>query len=77
MDIEILGLLGSVYAAASLAAIAFERRTDVLRTSYVGFEDRTAEQRCHPARRLWAPSAIDRFRWKARNLIYLTSIVAC
>jgi hypothetical protein len=69
MDIEILGFLGFVFAATSLAAIAFERRMDVLHSSYL--EDRNS------ARELWTPSVIDRLRWKAQNVMYLASIVAC
>jgi hypothetical protein len=73
MDMEILGLLGSVFAAAALAAIAFERRMDVLHGSYL---ERLGAQ-CHPARQLWTPSAIDRLRWKTQNVIHLASIIAC
>jgi hypothetical protein len=72
-DIEILGFVGFVFAAASLAAIAYERWMDVLRGSYL--EDRAADEPRHSARQLWAPSVIDRLRWKAQNVIYLASIV--
>jgi hypothetical protein len=69
MDIEILGFLGFVFAATSLVAKAYERRTDVLHGSYIEGPE------YHPARELWAPSIIDRLRWKTQNMIYLASIV--
>jgi hypothetical protein len=73
MDMEILGLLGSIFAAASLAAIALERRMDVLHGPYL----EGLGGQCHPARQLWTPSAIDRLRWKTQNVIHLASIIAC
>jgi nitric oxide synthase oxygenase domain/subunit len=75
MDIETIGLLGFVFAAVALAAMAYERRMDVLYGSYL--EDRASEELRHSARRLWQPSVIDRLRWEARNVIYLASIIAC
>jgi hypothetical protein len=75
MDIETIGLLGFVFAAGALAAMAYERRMDVLHGSYL--EDITAEEPRHSARRLWQPSVTDRLRWKTRNVIYLASIIAC
>jgi hypothetical protein len=74
MDVEILGLVGFVFAAVSLAAIAYEHRLDVLRGSYL--EDRAVEGPCHSARQLWTPSVLDRLRWKAQTVIYLASTVA-
>jgi hypothetical protein len=75
MDFETTGLLGFVFAAVALAAIAYERRMDVLYGSYL--EDGVAEELRHSARRLWQPSVTDRLRWKTRNVIYLASIIAC
>jgi hypothetical protein len=75
MDIETIGLLGFVFAAVALAAMAYERRMDVLHGSYL--EDIAAEEPRHSARRLWQPSVTDRLRWKTRNVIYLASIIAC
>jgi hypothetical protein len=68
-NIETIGLVGFVFAVTALAAMAYERRMDVLYGSYL--EDRAA------ARRLWEPSVIDRLRWKVRNVIYLASMIAC
>ena len=80
MDIEILGFLGLVFSATSLAAIALERRADVLHGSYV--EDRQHHparefREYHPARQLWAPSVIDRLRWRARDIVYFATVIAC
>jgi hypothetical protein len=75
MDFETIGLLGFVFAAVALAATAYERRMDVLYGSYL--EDRVAEEPHLSARRLRQPSVTDRLRWKARNVIYLASIIAC
>ena len=74
MDIETLGFLGVIYAAASLAAIAYEHRMDVLHGSYL--ESRAEAEPDHHAQRLWAPSVIDRLRWKARDVVYLASVIA-
>jgi hypothetical protein len=75
MDIETIGFLGFVFAAVALAAMAYERRMDVLHGPYL--EDRTAEEPYHSARRLWQPSVTDRLRWKTRTAIYFASIIAC
>jgi len=75
MDIETVGLLGFVFAAVALAAMAYERRMDVLYGFYL--EDQAAEEPRHSARRLWESSVVDRLRWKTRNVIYLASIIAC
>jgi hypothetical protein len=75
MDIETIGFLGFVFAAVALAAMAYERRMDVLYGCYLA--DRSAESPNHSARRLWQPSVTERLRWKTRNLLYLTSIIAC
>jgi hypothetical protein len=77
MDIETLGFLGFVFATATLAAIAYERRMDVLYGPYI--QSRAGARAGFSLERLWKPlhSAADRLRWRARNVIYLTSIVAC
>jgi hypothetical protein len=77
MDIETLGLLGFTFAATALAVLAYERRMDVLYGPYI--QGRAGIPAGLSMRGFWMPasSAVDRFRWKARNLIYLTSIVAC
>jgi hypothetical protein len=77
MDIERLGLLGSVFATTTLAAMVHERHMDVLYGPYI--QRRTGGPTDLSAERLWKPlhSAVDRLRWKARNMIYLASILAC
>jgi hypothetical protein len=75
MDIETIGFLGFAFAVVALAAMAYERRMDVLYGSYL--EDSPAEEPRHSARRMWEPSIIDRLRWKTKNVIYLASIIAC
>jgi hypothetical protein len=75
MDIETIGLIGFVFAAVALAAMACERRMDVLHGSYL--EDIAAGEPFHPARRLWQASVTDSLRWRTRNVIYLASIIAC
>ena len=77
MDIETLGLPGFAFAATALATMAYERRMDVLYGPYI--QRRAGIRTGLSVRRFWttASSAVDRLRWKARNVIYLTSIVAC
>ena len=77
MDIERLGLLGFVFATTALAAMVHERHMDVLYGPYI--QRRTEGPAGFSLERLWKPlhSAADCLRWKARNLIYLASIVAC
>jgi hypothetical protein len=74
-NIETIGLLGFVFAATALAPMAYERSMDVLHGSYL--EDRAVGEPRHSARPLWKPSVSDRVRRKARNAIYLASIIAC
>ncbi len=74
MDIETIGFLGFIYAAASFAAIAYEHRMDVLHGCYL--EGRAETEPDHHAQRLWVPSVIDRLRWKARDVVYLASVIA-
>ena len=75
MSIEILGFLGFVFAAASLAAIAYERRMDVLHGAHL--EGRAGQMPSQSTARLWVPSIIDRLRWKARDVAYFASVIAC
>lgn len=73
MTIETIGLLGFVFAAAALVAMAYERRMDVLYGPYI-------EGRASVVERFWKPvlrSAADGFRWKARNMAYLASVIGC
>jgi hypothetical protein len=76
MIIEMIGL-GFVFAAATLAAIAYERRMDVLYGPYI--EGSASDQVGVLVERFWKPTRAvsDRLRWKARNMAYLASVIAC
>jgi hypothetical protein len=76
MIIEEITVLGFVFAATTLAAIAYERRMDVLYGPYL---EGRANRMDFSAGQFWKPinSAVDHFRWKARNMLYLTSVIAC
>jgi hypothetical protein len=77
MDIETIALLGFVFAATALAAMAYERRMDVLYGPYI--QGRAEGRVLLSVERFWKPvhSAADRLRWKARPMIYLASVIAC
>jgi hypothetical protein len=80
MTIETMAFLVAVFAATAVTAMAYERRMDVLYGPYVdGRAGRTRLLADLLADRFWKPvdSAVDRLRWKARNLVYLTSLIAC
>ena len=76
MTIEEITVIGFTFAATTLAAMAYEQRMDVLYGPYVeGRADRTD----FSVGQFWKPihSAVDRFRWEARYMLYLTSVIAC
>jgi hypothetical protein len=77
MTIETIAFLGFVFAAATLAAMAYERRMDVLYGPYL--EGRTGRRVRLSTGLFWQPlhSAVDRLRWKARGMVYLASVIAC
>jgi hypothetical protein len=77
MTIETIAFLGFAFAATTLAAMAYERRMDVLHGPYV--EGRARARARLSTERFWKPvrSAADRLRWKARGMIYLPSVIAC
>jgi hypothetical protein len=77
MPIETIVILGVVFAAANVAAMAYERRMDVLYGPYI--ESRAVARSGISVERYWKPmhSAADRLRWKARNIVHLASIIAC
>ena len=87
MTIETIAFLGLVFIMTGLAAMVCERRMDVLYGSYI--EGRTAGSGLLSIERLWTPvrSGFDRgfllpqnilrLRWKAREMIYLASVIAC
>jgi hypothetical protein len=70
MTIEIIAVVVLVFACTTAAAFLHERRMDVLHGPYV-------EQRDDRETKLMlAPRIADYFRWRARSMIYLTSIIA-
>jgi hypothetical protein len=77
MEIEIIGLVGFVFAATSLGALVYERRMDVLYGPYI--ETRKERRAAFLAGRIWKPARLlaDQLRWRARNMVYLASIAAC
>ena len=77
MTIETTALLGFVLAVTTLAAAAYERRMDVLYGPYV--EGRAGGLAGVSTDQFWKQVylAVDRFRWKARNIVHLASLIAC
>jgi len=73
MTIETIAIVGFVFAFSTIAAMLHERRMDVLHGPYV----EQLERRDREKKLFLAPVIADRFRWRARNMIYLTSIIAC
>ena len=70
MTIETLALLGFVFMAFALAAMAYERRMDVLYGPYI--RGRDAQHWFVPLVRVRAISErLTRLHWKARNVIIL------
>jgi hypothetical protein len=76
MIIEEITVLGFAFAATALGALIYERRMDVLYGPYV---EGRANRMDFPAGQFLKSinSAVDGFRWKARNMLYLTSVIAC
>jgi len=75
MTIETITFIGVVFAAASLAAMAYERRMDVLYGPYIQGRDRRRvdiSAFLDPVQ-----SAADHLRWKTRGIIYVASVIAC
>jgi hypothetical protein len=67
MTIETIAFLGFVFAATTLAAMAYERRMDVLYGPYL--DCRAGGHVRLSTKRFWKPmhSAVDRLRWKVRG----------
>ena len=65
---EIIGLVGLVFAATALGALAYEHQTDVLHGPYIEgrVQPRTLDLIWDPLRPL-----ADRLSFKARNVVYL------
>ncbi len=74
MDIETIGLVGFVFAAASVAALVVEWRMDVLHYVECGDKRRAGQTIRLPES---VRALADRLRWSTRNAVYLASIAAC
>jgi hypothetical protein len=75
MTMKVIAIVGLVFAATSVAALVHEYRMDVLHGPYIEGSDRSSNATM--LRLTLAPAIVDHFRWRARNMIYLTSIIAC
>lgn len=68
---EIIGILGFVFAAVAIGALAYEREMDVLYGRYIeGRED------AKEFASMWNPMLVqvNRLNWTARNAVYLASL---
>ena len=74
--LEILGILGFVFAATALGILVYEHQTDVLRGPYI--EGRAQRRNIAaiwgPARALAEP-VIARINWQARHVVYLAPLL--
>jgi hypothetical protein len=75
MTMKMIAIVGLIFAATSVAASVHEYRMDVLYGPYIEGSDRSSN--ATKLRLTLAPAIVDHFRWRARNMIYLTSIIAC
>ncbi len=67
-------IVALVATATTLFAFAFERRMDVLHGPYI--EGRAEASTWKLVNSVSGP-AMDRLRWKARNVPYITGLFAC
>ena len=74
MIIETIAIVAFAFAATTLTALAYERRMDVLHGSYI--EGHIAGESAREPLVL-TTHLFDHFRWRARSMVYLTSIIAC
>ena len=72
---EVLGILGFVFAATSTGVLVYEHQMDVLHGPYIEGrqETRYVPAMFEPVRPVVA-AVIERITWKARNAIYLASL---
>jgi hypothetical protein len=77
MDIfEAVTIVAFVMISATLVALVIERRMDVLHGPYL--EERKAPSHRRLSTRFQAIAHLaDQLRWKARNIMYVTSLVPC
>ena len=72
---EIIGVVGFVFAATAAGVLVYERQTDVLHGPYIEGrgQPRSIASIWDPVRALVEP-LIERLNWNARNAIYLASL---
>jgi hypothetical protein len=68
---QIIGIVGFVFAAVALGALIYEREMDVLHGRYIEGREETREVAA-----IWNPAIVlvDRLNWQARNAVYLASL---
>ena len=68
---EIIGILGFVFAAAALGKFVYEREMDVLHGRYIEGREQTKEFAA-----VWNPimAQVERLNWTARDAVYLASL---
>ena len=74
MNIEIIAVIGLVFAATTAGRMIYEREMDVLHGSYIeGRNEWTGVVS------IFEPllTLADRLRWKMRGMAYLATIAAC
>lgn len=73
---DILGILGLIFAATAISVLVYEHQTDVLRGPYI---ERDAPPRRKVATfdpaRAFVGAVIDRLNWSARHAVYLACLV--
>ena len=68
---EIIGIVGFVFAAVAVGTLIYEREMDVLHGRYIEGREEADEFAA-----VWNPMLVlvDRLNWKARNAVYLASL---
>jgi hypothetical protein len=68
---EIIGILGFVFAAVAVGTLVYEREMDVLHGRYIEGREQAKEFAA-----VWNPMLVqvERLNWTARNAVYLASL---
>jgi hypothetical protein len=68
---EIIGIVGFVFAAVTVGALIYEREMDVLHGRYIERREQAKEFAA-----VWNPMLmhVERLNWTARNAVYLASL---
>jgi hypothetical protein len=70
-------IVALVVTATTLFAFIFERRMDVLHGPYIEGRELRLKASAWTIVRSISEPAMDRLRWKARNVPYITCLFAC